>query len=563
MIKKLYKYNKKYIFINFSEVLTSYNKSLEEQYNEYKKRNNKNFIKDISNNIKINLILKQYIINEQDNKKIIIIDNKIHTKDLIELILKKEKIKYDYIYCNYQNNISLIKATIKDLKIQKKDIIYISSKKSSNFFLTTFFNIKTINGKYITEKHSKKITKIRCNNSKELYNILSNYNSESLYDEIGYKMFGPLLLGFCQWIKQKTDENNFDDLIFLSRDGQIVSKAYEVLYNTKCKYVLASRRTLTIPLLADTKNFEDILKTVPYIKREENIKDFLYKLGIEDNQLIKNLEKEYGQTVKRATLIANGDKIFEQIKEAMHKNSIIEREAAIEYLNQNINGKNVGLVDIGWCGTMQKSMKKISHLLKNKINFCGLYLGLIKKENNVLDDKAYGFIFDFNRKQTFNPILIQGYNGLIELLFTANHGSAKKYIIENGKPKCILEDNKGEYSDFVKQTQAGAIKFIKDYIKNKCTFILNDKEAYCILNDLLLKPTNNECKLLGELKFYDIYFEKIIQFKSIKAIIKNPKENISNFLKSNWKIGYIREAIPFLNAGKVYLFLNKIKKIMK
>ena len=88
---------------------------------------------------------------------------------------------------------------------------------------------------------------------------------------------------------------------------------------------------------------------------------------------------------------------------------------------------------------------------------------------------------------------------------------------------------------------------------------MDNKTSYALLEDLFKNPTLNECYMLGNLKFYDAYFEKIIQFDGWKNILAHPKKSINSFLKSNWKIGYLKEMFPYFDTKILYKFLKKIK----
>ena len=121
-------------------------------------------------------------------------------------------------------------------------------------------------------------------------------------------------------IKEKSIECELDDFCFLSRDGQIVKKAYSIMYKDEHPYILVSRRALTVPLLYDVKNMKEILSIVPYIKRYEEIPDFLKKIGIEDKKIENDLEKKYGKVISRDFLLSDkGKNLFDDIKEELRK----------------------------------------------------------------------------------------------------------------------------------------------------------------------------------------------------------------------------------------------------
>ena len=173
---------------------------------------------------------------------------------------------------------------------------------------------------------------------------------------------------------------------------------------------------------------------------------------------------------------------------------------------------------------------------------------------------ASGYIYDFRNKNAFDSSMVFGFNGLIELMFTADHGSARNYRkLESGECECVLEPDMGEYSEFVRKAQEGALKFVALMKESKYAAKFSGRHAYKLLRSLLTSPTYEESVILGDLKFYDMYFEKINQFCGWKAFLMNPKKSLSAFLKSNWKIGYLRK-MGFRNPATIYKLINKIKK---
>ena len=504
----------------------------------------------------VNNALKLFIEKlKKCGKKIIITSDMYLSKNDLSYILEKKGIIYDKLYVSSdvqkrKSSGKLFTYIIKDLMIKKNNIIHIGDNIKSDFVIPRILSIKSI-------LYKNKKNKIKSNNQ-DLLKIINNNYQDNYYREIGFNYFGPLLYGFCLWIDKIKAERKFDDLCFLSRDGQIVSKAYKILHpDNNYSYFLASRRTLTVPLLENANNFEEILKIVPYIKREESIKDLLSKIGVCNRRIESKIVQKYGNEISREEL--KGEKgiyIFSLIEKEMKKNSKEEKDNAIKYINENLSKGKIGLVDIGWYGTMQLALEKLSNEKEITRTYTGIYLGFLERYDNKNLD-AIGYIYDYNRKKVYDDKLIFGFNGLIELMFTANHGSAKRYSIKDDKVICELEKDNGEYSEFVKELQIGALEFIED--AKKINLKINKKEAYANLLRLLTSPTKEECDIIGEEKFYDVYFEKIIQFNSWKDFVRNPKENAKKFLQSNWKIGFIKKmGLPFPTA--IYRLLNMLKR---
>ena len=513
-----------------------------------------------------NLVLKKMIDDLlEQGKKIIIISDMYFNDEIISDLLKYFGFKFDYIFVSsdYQcrkSNGKMYKLVLNKIKVNKKRMIHIGDNKVSDYLMCKIKGIDSFLWKKGNRNHTEVLKKLGNKNYDNLYNFINKKKGLNFYSEIGYKYFGPVLYGFCNWIMNEKKEKKLDQICFLSRDGQIVSKAFSIIYEVNYPYFLASRRTLTVPLLENISSNQDILDIIPYIKRNESISSFFKKVGIDNVELKNNMEKKYGSNIQREFLLSEkGKEFFSDIKDYIKENSKIEKKAARNYIEKNLKKGRIGLVDIGWYGTMQKSIDKICNMFDLNYSFYGLYFGLLDKRNSDNNLEADGFIYNYKENNNmYNPAYIYGFNGLIELIFTADHPSARKYVMNGNKCTCILEENVGEYSEFVKEVQKGALDFISDFKKSNINFILG-KESFKPLEDLLLNPTLPECYLLGNLKFYDAYFEKIIQFDGWKKFLLNPKSNIKKFLNSNWKIGYIKEMFRFKNSKEIYLLLNKIK----
>jgi len=53
------------------------------------------------------------------------------------------------------------------------------------------------------------------------------YNSDSPLESIGFKYFGPLLLGYISWFVKLAKDKSIEKLIFLARDAHLIQKLYK------------------------------------------------------------------------------------------------------------------------------------------------------------------------------------------------------------------------------------------------------------------------------------------------------------------------------------------------
>lgn len=175
--------------------------------------------------------------------------------------------------------------------------------------------------------------------------------------DMGYCMFGPVIYDFVKWIYDNSSEYN--QLWFLSREGWILKKAYDVYSknvgedNPKSLYFLASRRATS---LAAIKNIEDI-KEILSSNYKGGVKNLVKsRLGLDIN---KDFDISLPEDIDMVMSLVDVDKVI--------KRANIERKNYINYIG-NIEDK-IAVVDVGYSGTIQYYLAK---LLNKKID--GLYL---------------------------------------------------------------------------------------------------------------------------------------------------------------------------------------------
>ena len=361
--------------------------------------------------------------------------------------------------------------------------------------------------------------------------------------QIGYSYLGPLLVGMCQWIHAAHDGRPSSSLHFLSRDGYIVKKAFDILYpGASARYSYVSRRSLTVPLLTKAKSFKDVIETVPYIKREETVPALLEKLGIDDPEFVSGIEKKYGKRLSRSDMLSGAlNGLFDEISGPIATNAAVERKAMEGYLSQEFSDDSM-LVDIGWYGTIQSCLEKA---LGRKTT--GLYLGLLQHNPDYMLKEAQGYVYDYRAGDRFDSALVFSFNGLVETFFSAPHGSVRKYEGRtDGSYAPVFATVEKENVNALSEIHSGALRFVEDYSSTESTFSLESirsELAFANMERLLTEPTSDEVDLLGNLCFYDASYDRLVCFSDVLTYLRNPKALARDFLRSNWKAGWLRKAL--------------------
>ena len=351
---------------------------------------------------------------------------------------------------------------------------------------------------------------------------------------MGYKAFGPIIFGFSKWLHNSTKELNIDKIYFLSRDGFIIKKAYDMLFEkSNTYYMFASRRAFSVPNVYPNMQYKEVCDVLN-LSRSITIETFKKKLGIE--KICYN-ENELNNT--KFSIDSN------ELKEFFHKNRDLifcnaekERKALVNYLREISFCGNVAIVDIGWFGNMQKSLEKIciDNVMDAKIN--GFYVG---KRHGYKDNMRNGFLFD-NCKNKDISIAIDSMNALFESCFLADHGSVRSYISN-------IEFFPCEYNNedllLIKDFQQGALRFVKDFSIFLPYVNLSSKDSFKIFFKEFCFPRKEIAIKFGNLTFYDYNLVNIAQPRNMYVYFKNPALFFSDFRYCNWKIGFLTRVFNF------------------
>ncbi|MBL8160196.1 hypothetical protein JNJ66_07125 [Candidatus Saccharibacteria bacterium] len=296
-------------------------------------------------------------------------------------------------------------------------------------------------------------------------------------ESIGYSIFGPLLLGYVQWLHTQANTDGVDELYFLARDGAIMQRAYDEYWRERAlpsHYLLASRRLYNLPKLTGAFAPEDItfLTSTDYPLL---VSDYIGRLGLETNEpRVRTVLQQLGlepetridtsllqQRMKAAFML-----LADVVRELAHK----ERTLLLDYfreegLKQGM-GRNKAIVDVGWNGSMQRSLNT---LLKSE--FTGYYFGIHDNEVTIPMGNAMGAFLDRRNDLTKEQaILTRGAVEVMEYFFTNPAQQSVVGLKKHGKEYVAVtaeEDRDETMLQNLREIQASAVDFISDF--RKCT----------------------------------------------------------------------------------------------
>lgn len=377
--------------------------------------------------------------------------------------------------------------------------------------------------------------------------VKSGQEGTEKYGEFGRTYFGPFLLGFTRWLSNEIKKQDLQKIFFFARDGWMMERAFRLICedNIEEKYVYFSRKSIRQALLHRCKDYEESLK---YVSAEKYISfgGLLEYYGFDENErkVISNIYSvDLKQDFDVAVLTSNAQikDVYDSLSEKIKKKSKEQDELLLQYLSQNeISGK-VGIVDIGWKGSMQYYLETYLESHNMNVSLIGFYVGILPQK--TLHGETHGFLYDSSNPKLRKEVLC--FAGGLERLFQSLEGSTYGYKAEAGEIVPVL--NAYEYADApeiqkcIVELQNSALEFVSE---NKNCVADNKRMAYKLVR-FGVSPTLKDVNLFSPFYNTDGTREYYI---SQKVIYKYGLREFMHALSSSpWKNGFLKSAfkIPF------------------
>ena len=349
---------------------------------------------------------------------------------------------------------------------KSKDVwgTYDSSCHSGNYYTKCFYNNTVLSGfsamEFLGNRCVQGVIANRIhNNPFSNPNASSDFNANS-YD-MGYALLGPYLLALTRWLQSHVQENGYNCIHFIARDGFLLKEAFTLLQpylgNIKTNYLLISRKA-AMPLMIqnpydmltlDTAlNYVEVSPKIIINLLKPIIIPCIYqnaKIICEKNKFIYDQKfTNYTGYIRFLHLLA--DKFYNQEHINLYR---LKMKAYFE----KIIGTNDCCFDIGYSGRTES-------LLMNLLGYStdAYYLHTNKQ---VAIDNARINNFKVTTFLDYGPILP---GPIREMLFSSLEPSCVGYDIIQENVVPIFEDKPKEFlQNFsIGCLQKGALDFIRD-----------------------------------------------------------------------------------------------------
>lgn len=493
-------------------------------------------------------VVDQYNICRQNGQRLILTSDMYLSRETIEQMLNKCGI-YDYEKLYLSSEIGKKKSSgelylylIQDLGVNGRDVLHIGDSKTTDNIIPRRQGM----GSFYVRRHLHNTEFLRqkdvVNRHSFIFPFINNhipfYSDRDDSFKWGYETLGPVLLGFCSWVRQKAVQKGLKKIYFLARDMNLVHQIYKEHYFSEgIVYLEISRKSLRKTYVRKKGRFLSVLDTMT--RRPYTLKYLLTIMGFSSTH-IENLGGSYNLSQK-VDLNYEPQEWFADFDRKAMEILYSERDYAEEYLRENglFDLEEAAIVDIGWHGTIQNMLEDITGK-----PFYGFYFGITKR-SYFSDMKMEGYWFSCNKESdSFQYISIIS---ILETMLFAQIGTTIGYRLENEHYIPIYNHSEMTDFSFIHGFQQGAMQFVKDCMDAYgIETIINSQDAVLPFTYMAFSPTLRQVGILGNLPYEEERIFYLVKKREKYKYLLSPASLICDYDNSRWKTGFIKWMFPFI-----------------
>lgn len=388
---------------------------------------------------------------------------------------------------------------------------------------------------------------------------------ETIWRDLGYLYVGPLFLGFALWLAAGLRRDGVDRVYFLARDGYIMKQVYDRLRtagwaDAEAHYLYASRRALNVPAIEriDEESTDFLVSGTSRL----TVGQFLRRVGLDPVELSDAI-RACGFSSTEQRVLSGEDygrlrALFRAVEQPLLRSTEREREALSVYFRQEglLAPGQWAIADIGWHGSLQQSLERLSQRFGGPAQVPGFYLGTFAGAQRHVARGAQhrGYLCELGQPADMLAV-IRASVEVFEWIFSAPHGSVIRLDLDGGQVRPVFEDAafEQERQATASLMQAGALAFVDAFLgqwEQPQTLALPPQLVVRALAGLLQAPTRHEAELLGNLPhvegFGDVQVSRPIARPGHSVF--NPfrlRQLAEQYRSSFWRAGFRRRLNPF------------------
>ena len=502
----------------------------------------------------------------EKGKRVIIVSDMYLPKCVIEEILKNCRFSdYDKLYLSSDIGVqkktgALYDHVLKELGVSPKDILHVGDRKITDFLIPVKKGMRAYHiDTYMSNMEfadSNDLRKTKDVLFPFINNQLPAYESENEVFRWGYEAFGPLLLGFCDWVHEKVKERQIDKLFFLARDMNLVIDIYRKKYGNdgvEFHYLEVSRRSLRTAFVLKNNDLSAVYDTMT--RKKYTVEEVLNSMGLTWDDIaekIKSINNTIGPNSYANTMQVTPD-WFGDLNDVVLEILKSREDYTAEYLHQFgfFDDCSKAIVDIGWHSTIQNMMEKICGE-----GLVGLYFGNCKR---VYFDKmeTYGYWYDLDDE--YEALDYLAMVNILEAMLFAKVGTTLGYEKNSGEVRPIY--NECEMDDFslINDFQRGAMTFVDDYIAFFGKRALIREEAVMGYSRMAFSPSYRQASTFSGLPYEEHDIKYMAKLRKKGEYILSPKKLLKDYSNAKWKEAFIKQLFPHIkDPYKLDMFIKRM-----
>lgn len=391
--------------------------------------------------------------------------------------------------------------------------------------------------------------------------------------DLGYMAIGTFLTGFAIWLARRASQDGVKELFFLSRDGEILKKAFDIIKiniapQVTTHYLLSSRKAC---IGASLYNISDIINAINIECKEGTFSEYIYQKFDLDFNKISTIAKKYNifadTIIKPEAFAKEYFQLINEISPLILDIAASKREQYLAYLRETgfLNSSSKAIVDVGFSGRLQKGL---SRLVADK-KLGGYYIATFEQAEvlHALGLPVDAFYDNFiSRSSKFNKAATSGINLTLFELLTLN-GKASFTGVSKDKNGALQFDFNQLACDaktlnLMQEIHRGAIDFCADFTQKFSPFFdqlaLNSDDIMEICLTFLKHPSYKDASL-----FEGCIHENIYANAKIKYIVPPIKSTMQHHDNPVWAQGtsVLYEQEKIIRKTKLQCKLQKLEYI--
>lgn len=342
----------------------------------------------------------------------------------------------------------------------------------------------------------------------------SNDALKGIY-ELSRETYGNIIVYYAWWVLRKAQVQGVHRLYFLARDGYVLYEIAKIIsrncnIDIDCRYLYCSRQSLRIPAfhLMGEEMFEYI-----FMRAEKLTASVIMSRTGLSAERIHAVYEDVGFDIKNADILLSVSEYDVLCRKLRASTLFIEfvysasREAydnAVGYFIQEglLDDISIGIVDSGWCGSMQRTLHMLLDTAGFKRRLTGFYFGLYRYPKDGCGDFL---TFYFSPKSNpWKKVLFS--NNLFECMLSAPHGMTMGYDTNGSIYGPVLQDCDGIDGDLIHNQINGITDLARsiDYSELACMKLSEiKKKCKRYIVQIMVKPTECEVNILAKFRFCD------------------------------------------------------------